>query len=170
MISKKNLILLGMMGTGKTTIGRLLAKKLNLDFYDIDQIIEKENNMKISDIFKKKGEIFFRKQEESITIKCLKKNHSVISLGGGAFVNKNIRENVLLKARSFWLTTSIGILKSRIKSNKRRPVLNQIGLKNFEDLFKKRKEFYSLADHKIECEKLTLNQISDKIIKLYENN
>jgi shikimate kinase len=91
-------------------------------------------------------------------------------LGGGAFVNKNIRENVLLKARSFWLATSIGILKSRIKSNKRRPVINQIGLKNIEDLFKKRKEFYSLADHKIECEKLTLNQISDKIIKLYENN
>ena len=170
MISKKNLILLGMMGVGKTTIGRLLAKKLNLDFYDIDQIIEKENNMKISDIFKKKGETFFRKQEESITINCLKKNHSIISLGGGAFVNKNIRENVLLKARSFWLATSIGILKSRIKSNKRRPVINQIGLKNIEDLFKKRKEFYSLADHKIECEKLTLNQISDKIIKLYENN
>ena len=170
MISKKNLILLGMMGTGKTTIGRLLAKKLNLDFYDIDQIIEKENNMKINDIFKKKGEIFFRKQEESITINYLKKNHSVISLGGGAFVNKNIRENVLLKARSFWLTTSIGILKSRIKSNKRRPVINQIGLKNIEDLFKKRKKFYSLADHKIECEKLTLNQISDKIIELYENN
>ena len=170
MISKKNLILLGMMGVGKTTIGRLLAKKLNLDFYDIDQIIEKENNMKISDIFKKKGEIFFREQEESITINCLKKNHSVISLGGGAFVNENIRQNVLLKARSFWLTTSIGILKSRIKSNKRRPVINQIGLKNIEDLFKKRKEFYSLADHKIECEKLTLNQISDKIIKLYENN
>ena len=170
MISKKNLILLGMMGVGKTTIGRLLAKKLNLDFYDIDQIIEKENNMKISDIFKKKGEIFFRKQEESITINCLKKNYSVISLGGGAFVNENIRDNVLLKARSFWLTTSIGILKSRIKSNKRRPVINQIGLKNIEDLFKKRKEFYSLADHKIECEKLTLNQISDKIIKLYENN
>ena len=170
MISKKNLILLGMMGVGKTTVGRLLAKKLNLDFYDIDQIIEKENNMKISDIFKKKGEIFFRKQEESITINYLKKNHSVISLGGGAFVNKNIRENVLLKARSFWLTTSIGILKSRIKSNKRRPIINQVGLKNIEDLFKKRKEFYSLADHKIECEKLTLNQISDKIIKLYENN
>ena len=59
MISKKNLILLGMMGVGKTTIGRLLAKKLNLDFYDIDQIIEKENNMKISDIFKKKTFYYF---------------------------------------------------------------------------------------------------------------
>ena len=170
MISKKNLILLGMMGVGKTTIGRLLAKKLNLDFYDIDQIIEKENNMKISDIFKKKGEIFFRKQEESITINCLKKNHSVISLGGGAFVNENIRQNVLLKARSFWLTTSIGILKSRIKSNKRRPIINQIGLEKIEDLIKKREAFYSLANHKIGCEKLTINQITNKIIKLYENS
>lgn len=170
MISKKNLILLGMMGVGKTTVGKLLAKKLNLDFYDIDQIIKKENNMKINDIFKKKGEVFFRKQEESITINYLKKNHSVISLGGGAFVNKNIRNCVLLKARSFWLTTTIEILKSRIKSNKRRPIINQIGLENIEDLIKKREEFYSLANHKIECEKLTINQITDKIIKLYENS
>ena len=170
MISKKNLILLGMMGVGKTTIGRLLAKKLNLDFYDIDQIIEKENNMKISDIFKKKGEIFFRKQEESITINCLKKNHSVISLGGGAFINKNIRNNVLSNAKSFWLTTSVGILKSRIKFSKKRPIINQIGLDEIEDLIKKRKEFYSLADYKIECRKLTINQISDKIIELYENS
>ena len=170
MISKKNLILLGMMGVGKTTIGRLLAKKLNLDFYDIDQIIEKENNMKISDIFKKKGEIFFRKQEESITINCLKKNHSVISLGGGAFVNKNIRDKVLSKAKSFWLTTSIEILKSRIKSNRRRPIINKIGLVNIENLFNTRKEIYSLADHKIDCEKLTLDEISDKIIELYENS
>ena len=74
MISKKNLILLGMMGAGKTTIGKLVAKKLNLDFYDIDQIIEKENNMKINDIFQKKGETFFRKQEEYTTINYLKKN------------------------------------------------------------------------------------------------
>ena len=170
MISEENLILLGMMGVGKTTIGKLVAKKLNLDFYDIDQIIEKENNMKINDIFHKKGETFFRKQEESITINYLKKNHSVISLGGGAFVNKNIRDKVLSKAKSFWLTTNIEILKSRIKTNKKRPIINQIGLKNIEDLINKRKEFYSLANHKIECEKLTLNQISNKIIELYENN
>ena len=170
MISKKNLILLGMMGVGKTTVGKLLAKKLNLDFYDIDQIIEKENNMKISDIFKKKGEIFFRKQEESITINCLKKNHSVISLGGGAFINKNIRDNILSNAKSFWLTTSVEILKSRMKFSKKRPIINQIGLDNIEDLIKKRKEFYSLADYKIECRKLTINQISDKIIEFYENS
>ena len=170
MISKKNLILLGMMGVGKTTIGRLVAKKLNLDFYDIDQIIEKENNMKINDIFQKKGETFFRKQEEYTTINYLKKKHSIISLGGGAFINKNIRNNVLSNAKSFWLTTSVGILKSRIKFSKKRPIINQIGLDEIEDLIKKRKEFYSLADYKIECRKLTINQISDKIIELYENS
>jgi|TARA_B100000315_G_scaffold173300_1_gene161730 shikimate kinase/shikimate kinase/3-dehydroquinate synthase len=170
MISKKNLILLGMMGAGKTTIGKLVAKKLNLDFYDIDQIIEKENNMKINDIFQKKGETFFRKQEEYTTINYLKKKHSIISLGGGAFINKNIRNNVLSNAKSFWLTTSVGILKSRIKFSKKRPIINQIGLDEIEDLIKKRKEFYSLADYKIECRKLTINQISDKIIELYENS
>ena len=170
MISKKNLILLGMMGVGKTTIGKLVAKKLNLYFYDIDQIIEKKNDMKINDIFQKKGEIFFRKQEESITINYLKKNNSVISLGGGAFINKNIRDKILSKSRSFWLTTSIKILKSRIKSNKRRPIINRVGLENIQYLFNKRKEIYGLADHKIECGKLTLDQISDKIIELYENS
>ena len=170
MISKKNLILLGMMGAGKTTIGKLVAKKLNLDFYDIDQIIEKENNMKINDIFQKKGETFFRKQEEYTTINYLKKKHSIISLGGGAFINKNIRNNVLSNAKSFWLTTSVGIIKSRIKFSKKRPIINQIGLDEIEDLIKKRKEFYSLADYKIECRKLTINQISDKIIELYENS
>ena len=170
MISKKNLILLGMMGVGKTTIGKLVAKKLNLNFYDIDQIIEKENNMKINDIFQKKGEAFFRKQEEYTTINYLKKKHSIISLGGGAFINKNIRDNILSNAKSFWLTTSIEILKSRIKFSKKRPLINQIGLENIEDLIKKRKEFYSLADYKVECRKLTINQISGKIIKLYENS
>ena len=170
MISKKNLILLGMMGVGKTTIGKLVAKKLNLDFYDIDQIIEKENNMKINDIFQKKGETFFRKQEEYTTINYLKKKHSIISLGGGAFINKNIRDNILSNAKSFWLTTSVEILKSRIKFSKKRPIINQIGLDNIEDLIKKRKEFYSLADYKIECRKLTINQISDKIIEFYENS
>ena len=170
MLSKKNLILLGMMGVGKTTAGKLVAKKLNLDFYDIDQIIEKENNMKINDIFQKKGETFFRKQEEYTTINYLKKKHSIISLGGGAFINKNIRDNILSNAKSFWLTTSVEILKSRIKFSKKRPIINQIGLDNIEDLIKKRKEFYSLADYKIECRKLTINQISDKIIELYENS
>ena len=170
MIPKKNLVLLGMMGVGKTTVGKLVAKKLNLNFFDVDQIIEKKNNMKINDIFQKKGELFFRKEEEIVTINFLKKSNSIISLGGGAFLNKNIREKVLSKSCCFWLTTSISILKTRLKSNKKRPIVNEIGLNKIETLIKKRKEFYNLAHYKINCEKLTLYEICSKIIKLYENN
>ena len=68
MKSNKNLVLLGMMGSGKSTIGRLLARKLNLQFIDVDTVIENETKMKIFDIFKKKGEIFFRSLEEKITL------------------------------------------------------------------------------------------------------
>ena len=77
MESKENIVFLGMMGSGKTSIGLLVSKKLNLQFYDIDQIIEKELEMSISDIFEKKGEKFFRDIEEKTTLKILKKNGSL---------------------------------------------------------------------------------------------
>ena len=73
MISKKNLVLLGMMGVGKTAIGKLLAKKLNLQFFDIDQIIENESKLKIKEIFEQKGEKYFREKEEIISLNYLKK-------------------------------------------------------------------------------------------------
>ena len=85
MKSKKNLVLLGMMGSGKSIIGKLISKKLKLKFIDIDNVIEKEAHMNITEIFSKKGENFFRNLEEKITIKSLESSNSVISLGGGEF-------------------------------------------------------------------------------------
>ena len=87
---KKNLVLIGMMGSGKSTIGRILANKTKLKFLDIDRLIENENNLKITEIFKNKGENFFRNVEEKISVKALNSNKNVIALGGGAFLNKNI--------------------------------------------------------------------------------
>jgi shikimate kinase len=81
----KNLIFLGMMGSGKSSIGYLVSKKLNLNFVDIDHLIEKNEGMTISNIFSEKGEINFRKLEEKITLKTLKLKNSVIALGGGWF-------------------------------------------------------------------------------------
>ena len=95
---KKNLVLLGMMAVGKSTLGKIVAKKQNLEFIDIDQIIEKKNAMKIGEIFKKRGEKSFRLDEEKEVLKSLEKNSCVIALGGGAFINKNIRLNVLQKS------------------------------------------------------------------------
>ena len=84
---RKNLVLLGMMGVGKTTVGKIVAKKQNLEFIDTDKNIEEKCSMKISEIFEKKGEKFFRIEEEKESLKSLKKNNCVIALGGGAFIN-----------------------------------------------------------------------------------
>jgi len=106
---KENLVFLGMMGSGKSSIGLLISKKLNLNFIDIDIEIEKELGLSISKIFQTKGENYFRKFEQKITLKKLKLNSTVISLGGGAFENKKIRKEVLKNHISF-LTTIFLIL------------------------------------------------------------
>ena len=165
----KNLILLGMMAVGKTTIGRILAKKLKLEFIDTDSSIEKENLMKITKIFKIKGEAFFRKEEERIVLESLKKNNSVIALGGGAFMNKTVRENILKNDISFWLSDDIKTLDKRVKRNKNRPLLKKDkSTKKLLQIYSLRKNIYKLANYKIECNGQSKNDIINKIIKFYE--
>ena len=115
MKSKKNLVLIGMMSSGKSTIGELLAKKLNFKFFDIDKIIENETKMKITEIFKIKGENFFRNLEEKTTIKLLNFSDVVISLGGGGFINETIRKETNTKSKTFWLDWNLDTLISRIR-------------------------------------------------------
>ena len=96
-----------MMGVGKSTLGKIVAKKLNLEFIDTDSKIEEKCLMEISTIFKQKGEKFFRLEEEKEVLKSLKKNNCVIALGGGAFVNKTVRKNILKNAVSIWLDNDL---------------------------------------------------------------
>ena len=166
---KKNLVLLGMMGVGKTGIGKYLAKKLKINFFDIDKIIEKKNEMKITEIFKTKGEIYFRKEEELITIKYLNKRESLISLGGGGFINDKIRKKVLSESFSVWLNVNIKTLYKRLQNSRKRPLIYKNNQNNINKIFMERKKIYSLADHEINCDNYSINQISDKIIKLYES-
>ena len=166
---KKNLVLLGMMGVGKTAIGKYVANRLKINFFDIDKLIEKKNEMKITEIFKKKGEIYFRKEEEFVTIKYLnKKKGSIISLGGGGFINDKIRKKVLSECISVWLNVNLETIYTRLKNSKKRPLIYNNNQNNIGKIFMKRKKIYSLADHEINCDNLNLNQISNGIIKLYE--
>ena len=163
---KKNLVLLGMMGAGKSTIGTLVSQKLNLDFIDIDSVIEKESRMSIVEIFHNNGENFFRNLEEKITLKNLSLKKKVISIGGGAFMNQKIRNEIISNNKSFWLYWDSNTLINRIKNNKNRPLGEKLNEKELLDLIVKRSKLYIKADHKINCNKLTKPEIVNKIIEL----
>ena len=167
---KKNLVFVGMMGSGKSSIGYLVSKKLNLVFVDIDDLIEKKIGMTISEIFKLKGEDYFRSIEETITLKILKSISGVVSLGGGGFINNKIREEVIVKHFSFWLNSDESIMLKRIKSTKKRPIALQSTDQEIKQLIKSRSKIYSKAQFKINCNKLPKTEIVKKIIKLYELN
>ena len=168
MKSKENLVFLGMMGSGKTSIGFIVAKKLNLNFIDVDQEIEKKLGMTIHKVFENKGEKYFREIEELCSLKVLNKSKSVISLGGGAFLNNKIREEVLSNHISFWLKWDIKTLVNRIAESKKRPIAFKSTKIELTNLIKKRSIVYSKAMYKIECENLTKNEIVNNIIKIYE--
>ena len=165
---KENLVFLGMMGSGKSSIGSLAAKRLKLNFIDIDKEIEKELGTSIKKIFKTKGESYFRKFEEKITLKKLKLNSVVISLGGGAFTNRNIRKEVLKDNLSFWLNWNENILLSRIKNSKKRPLAFNATDNELIDLIQKRSNIYSKALYEIKCDNLSKSEIVKKILEIYE--
>ena len=166
---RKNLVLLGMMGVGKTTVGKIVAKKQGLEFIDTDINIEEKCSMKISEIFKKKGEKFFRIEEKKEVLKSLKKNNCVIALGGGAFINGPVRYSILKNAISMWLDVSLETLNKRIKWNKKRPLLNEKNnQKKISQLYSERKNIYKLANHRINCDNLIKEDIAKKIITFYD--
>ena len=170
MNSIKNLVFLGMMGSGKSSIGNLVSKKLNLTFIDIDNLIVQNTGMSISEIFERKGEVYFRNLEEKITLKYLKKIKNVVSLGGGGFINAKIRKEILTNHLSFWLNWDESILIKRIKHSKKRPLVFKSTDQEIRVIIKSRSKIYANAQFKINCNKLTKTEIVKKIIKIYELN
>jgi len=166
MRSNKNLVFLGMMGSGKTTLGKIVSKKLNKEFIDIDQLIEIQEGMTISDIFQKKGESFFRKFEERISIQNLKKSNSVISLGGGAFINKKIQKEVLKNHISIWLKWDNKNLINRIRNSQKRPIAIQLNDIDLNQLIDDRSKIYSKAKYQIKCDRLSKLELTKRIIEL----
>ena len=169
MKSKENIVFLGMMGSGKSSIGFLISKRLGKEFFDIDQCIENELNMKISKIFKEKGESYFRTIEEKITLLILKKKGIVVALGGGAFLNKNIRKEIIKNHFSIWLKVNSEILIKRLKNTKNRPLASNATKEELMDLIKRRSNFYSRALYKVVCNNLSKTQIINKVISIYES-
>ena len=157
------------MGVGKSTLGKILAKKLDLTFIDTDFNIERKCSMKISEIFKKKGESFFRVEEKKVVLESLNKKECVIALGGGAFVDKTVRDKILKNSLSVWLDIDLKTLNERVKWNNKRPLLNeQDAQEAINKLYTERKSIYKLAKYKINCNNLSKTSIVKKIINFYE--
>ena len=154
-----------MMGSGKSIVGKRLAKKIDYCFVDTDKLIEEKMGKSISTIFKEDGEKYFRELEENITVDFLQKEKFVISLGGGAVLSNNIRNIIVKNSYNIYLKASINILIKRLVGSKNRPLINNKDIKEtLNKLIKEREMFYNKADLVIN-NNVNINDVVNNIIK-----
>ena len=166
--ASKNIVLIGMAGVGKTTVGRVLSKKIQRKFLDMDQEFEDQTKIRITDFFSIYGEKEFRKIERRIINDVLTKNKKlVVSAGGGIFSDDEIRDLIIKKSITFFLDSSIETLAERLKKNfSNRPLLNKGNLRdNIEKLYQKRIKDYMMAKHIILVDDLSVEDVVLNIIK-----
>ncbi|WP_338471964.1 shikimate kinase [Niallia sp. XMNu-256] len=165
-LREKSIVFVGFMGVGKTTIGKWVAKKLYRDFIDADEEIEKEFGMPTAKIFETFGEKTFREKEQSLIIGLSEQPLKVISLGGGAFLNENIRKACLSNCLVLYLDLSFDNWKERmgllIDS---RPVLQNKSIEQIEELYYSRQPAYSLHNSKVVVDNLQPEEVSDYIVE-----
>ena len=162
--------IIGMMGAGKSKLGYIVSKSLNVNFYDIDDLIEKDLNTSIKELFKSHGEAYFRRVEEAkieIVIKnAVSKNEkAIISIGGGAFDNQYSRELLLKNTKVIWLNVPTDILIKRIGDGSKRPMIKGNIEKSITEILSKRVKYYSLSHHQLNAYNLTQKQITEKMIQ-----
>ncbi len=165
--NKFNITLCGMMGSGKSSVGRIIAKKIHYKFIDIDKLIEKKEKKKISKIFLENGEEYFRSLEEKITIDNLYNKKSIISLGGGAIINNMIRNTIKKNSFNIYLKVDIDTLKKRLEKSTNRPlIINKNLNKTLDELLKNREQFYNKADLVISNEISITNTVEEILNKI----
>ena len=163
--NKLNISLCGMMGSGKSAIGKILAHRLDYKFIDVDKVIEIDAGKTIKKIFEEDGEEYFRDLEERITTNILKHKETIVSLGGGAIINNKIRSSIKKNSYNVYLNVNVDILTKRLQNSKTRPLIYKKNLK--KELIKLmgiREKFYLKADLVIKNEK-NISDTAENIIK-----
>ena len=163
--------LVGMMGAGKSKFGYTVAKILNFNFYDLDNLIEKQFNTSIKKLFESHGESYFRKiEEEKIKIivnSALESDEkAIISLGGGAFDNQRTRDLLLTKTRVIWLNVPLETLIKRVGLGTKRPMIRGNVKKSISEILNKRVKYYSLSHHHINTYNLSEKLITKRILEI----
>ncbi|MEM1047172.1 MAG: shikimate kinase [Pseudomonadota bacterium] len=147
----RSIVLVGIMGAGKTAIGRRLADRLHLPFTDADQEIETAANMTIPEIFESHGETYFRDGERRVIARLLGERAQVLSTGGGAFMNDETRKRIKQDAVSIWLHAELEILMERVRRKSNRPLLKSADPDQvMRDLLATRNPVYAEADLAVE--------------------
>ncbi|RST61417.1 shikimate kinase [Siminovitchia terrae] len=168
MTKEKSIALVGFMGAGKTTAGELAATKLNWNFIDTDQEIEKEVGLPTTEIFKKYGEKAFRTYERNVIETITNEKKQVISLGGGAFMNEETRKTCLAKTVVIFLDISWEAWKKRYELIvETRPVLQGRDLNEIKELYLERKRLYGHHHFRILTDNLSPDDVANKIVELY---
>ena len=169
---KKNIALMGHMGSGKSVLGKLISKQLNFNHVDSDRLIEKNSNKTINEIFKTKGESYFRIIEENVILETICQKKLVLSLGGGSILSEKVRKALKDNFLTVFLDVDFAILSKRLKKSKFRPLLNDT---NIEDKIKEldaiRRKFYLLADIILKNHLTTTDAFAEfkrKYIEFYE--
>ncbi|MBM4764296.1 shikimate kinase [Bacillus sp. B15-48] len=165
-LKEKSIVFIGFMGVGKTSIGKFVAKKLYRDFVDIDEEIEKEFNMPVTQIFAEYGEKTFREKEKQLITDYCNQKLQIISVGGGAFLQEEIKKICLSTCIVFYLDLSWDSWKERISLIiDSRPVLQGRSLKDIEELFYSRQEIYSDHHSKVTTDNQDIEEIADYIVE-----
>lgn len=164
---KKNIILVGLMGAGKSTIGRNLAKQLTMTFYDSDRLIEERTGVDISTIFEIEGEQGFRDREEEVIAELCQMNDIVLATGGGCILREQTRKNMQKAGHVIYLRTNAELLYSRIRYDKSRPLMQtKSPINTLRKLLNDREPYYlEVADSVI----MTGNQKINTIVKKVKN-
>ena len=161
----QHLVLIGMMGAGKTTVGRRLAKYLSVPFVDADDAINEAAGMEISEIFEILGEDAFREGERKVILRLLEKKPCVIATGGGAFLNEETRDAIMANSVSVWLDADLDTLVQRTSRNRARPLLNGVDrVAKLRELKMARDPIYCRALIKIDTNNKTWASLIDAIL------
>ena len=151
------------MGSGKSTVGKILAERLNKTFVDVDKLIEEKERMKIKDIFDFKGEEYFRNLEKKQIEEITQKSSLVVSTGGGLGANLDNMNLMKQTGDVIWLDISLNNVLERLKNDEERPLLKQ-PIERIRQLFEERKNIYRLANIRINVDNKTPNQIAEEIL------
>jgi shikimate kinase len=164
-LGHRSIVLVGMMGAGKSSIGRRLAGRMNIPFVDADAEIEAAASMSIADIFAVHGEPYFRSGEARVIARLLEQGPQVLATGGGAFMNAQTRATVRTKAISVWLKADLDVLTRRLRRRNDRPLLKtEDPVATLTDLLAVRDPIYAEADVTVISRDVTHEVIVDEII------